>query len=141
MVARLLAHADGLYTRAEAGVAALPLACRPAIHAALLFYAAIGREAGRPGFDPVSARAVVPGRRKAVLVLRALGRTATGCVTPGVWAARGVLPSVAALVDASSMPDLMRARAPVWQRAEAKAVWVLDLFATLEARERNGRAA
>ena len=25
---------------------------------------------------------------------------------------------------------------PVWRRAEAKAVWVMDLFAALEARER-----
>ena len=27
---------------------------------------------------------------------------------------------------------------PVWRRAEAKAVWVLDLFAALEERERAG---
>jgi phytoene synthase len=138
VVARLLAHADTLYRRASAGVAALPLSCRPAIHAALLLYEAIGHEAGRQGFDPVSVRAVVPARRKAVLMVRALGRTASDYVAPAAWAARGARPSVAALVDAAALQDFACARAPVWQRAEAKAVWVLDLFASLEARQRAG---
>lgn len=138
VVARLLAHADGLYRRAALGVAALPLGCRPAIHAARLLYAAIGHAAGRPGFDPVAARAVVPGRRKAVLVARALGRSAVDCVTPAAALSRIVLPSVAALVDATALQDFARARAPVWRRAEEKAVWVLDLFASLDARQSAG---
>jgi phytoene synthase len=138
VVARLLAHADGLYGRAAVGVAALPLGCRPAIHAARLLYAAIGHAAGRPGFDPVAERAVVPARRKAVLVARALGCTVLDGMTPRGWAARGVLPSVAALVEASALQDFSSVRPPVWRRAEEKAVWVLDLFATLEARDRAG---
>ena len=49
VVARVLAHAEGLYARADAGVAGLPLGCRPAIAAARLLYAAIGHEAGAGG--------------------------------------------------------------------------------------------
>ena len=137
VVARLLAHADMLYRSGTAGVASLPLACRPAIHAAGLLYAAIGHAASRPGFDPVRARAVVSGRRKAALVARALLRSGVDSVRPAAHLSRVVLPSVAALVDAAAY-NTVPARAPVWRRAEAKAVWVLDLFAALEARERAG---
>ncbi len=48
----------------------LPLACRPGINAARLLYAEIGHEVARRGLDSVSARAVVPGARKAALLLR-----------------------------------------------------------------------
>ena len=44
VVARLLREADALYTRARRGIAQLPLSCRPAILAAALLYAEIGRE-------------------------------------------------------------------------------------------------
>ena len=44
---RLLAAADVLYARSEAGIGGLPLACRPAIRAARLIYAEIGAEIGR----------------------------------------------------------------------------------------------
>ncbi len=71
VVARLLARADVLYQRAEAGIALLPPDCRPGIAAARLIYAEIGRAVERRGGDSVSARAVVPGRRKLVLLARA----------------------------------------------------------------------
>jgi phytoene synthase len=49
VVARLLFEAEGLYARAEAGIAVLPAQCRPAIRAAGLIYAEIGRQiAPRP---------------------------------------------------------------------------------------------
>ena len=136
VIARLLAHADALYSRAAAGIAALPFACRPAIHAARLLYAAIGHAALRPGFNPVDARAVVPARRKAILVLRALGRSAADTVagTSHGWEIR---PAVAALVEAAAYQD-RAPNVPVWRRVEQKAVWVLDLFAALEARQRAG---
>jgi len=72
VVARLLAAADGLYARADAGIAMLPRDCRAAIRAARLIYADIGRVVAERGFDSVSGRAVVPARRKLWLLLRAL---------------------------------------------------------------------
>jgi phytoene synthase len=134
VVARLLAHADMLYARADAGVAALPLRCRPAIAAARLLYAAIGQEAGRAGFDCVAARAVVPGRRRAMLMGRALVQSVVPARGAGVWVTRA---AVTGMVEAACWAAPAR-RQPVWRRAEAKAVWVLDLFAALEARERAG---
>ncbi|NDA99728.1 MAG: phytoene/squalene synthase family protein, partial [Betaproteobacteria bacterium] len=54
VVRRLLAAADQLYERAELGIAALPRDCRPAIRAAGLVYAEIGRELERAGLDSVN---------------------------------------------------------------------------------------
>lgn len=130
VLARLLAHADALYGRVGAGVARLPLACRPSINAARFLYAAIGHEVARRGFDSVSGRAVVPRRRKALGLGRAL-------VT--LWPSRAAeaLPPLAAtryLVDAAAD----RAAQP--QGAYEKALWVLDLFERLERRDRLQRA-
>ncbi|RBP11311.1 phytoene synthase [Roseiarcus fermentans] len=71
LTARLLDEARGLYDRARSGVALLPANCRPAILAAALIYAEIGAEVARNGFDSVSARARVSGRRKLELLGRA----------------------------------------------------------------------
>jgi phytoene synthase len=68
VVARLLAHAELLYARAE-----LPRDCRTAIYAARLLYAAIGGAVARAGFDAITRRARVPWWRKTVLLIRALG--------------------------------------------------------------------
>jgi phytoene synthase len=73
VVARLLAEADVLYTRADAGIAHLPVDCRTAIRAARLVYASIGDRIRRAGYDSVTQRAVVPLRHKLWLVLRAFG--------------------------------------------------------------------
>jgi phytoene synthase len=73
VVARLLAEADVLYARADAGIAHLPADCRTSIRAARLVYAAIGDRIRRAGFDSVSQRAFVPLHRKLWLVLRAFG--------------------------------------------------------------------
>jgi len=72
VVERLLRHADGLYTRAHAGIAMLPRDCRASIHAASLIYADIGRVVEANHFDSVSTRAYVPLGRKLRLLLRAL---------------------------------------------------------------------
>jgi phytoene synthase len=79
VVRRLLNAADALYLRAEAGIGLLPPTCRPGIQAARVLYAEIGHEVARRGCDSVSQRAVVPRRRKAVLLLQAL---ATGALAP-----------------------------------------------------------
>ncbi len=54
LTASLLAEAGRLYARADPGIARLPLACRPAIFAASLIYAAIGDEIARAGHDSVT---------------------------------------------------------------------------------------
>jgi phytoene synthase len=68
---RLLAAADRLYQRADAGIALLPADCQPAIRAARLIYADLGRSIARAGYDPVTRRAVVSGRRKLWLLAEA----------------------------------------------------------------------
>ncbi len=71
VVERLLREADGLYARADLGVPMLPRDCRPAIRAARLVYADIGRVIRARGCDAVSARAVVGRGRKLRLLARA----------------------------------------------------------------------
>jgi 15-cis-phytoene synthase len=74
---RLLALADWYYRRAYAGIGALPLDCRPAIHAARLIYAEIGVEVARAGYDSVTRRAVVSKARKLELLAKACGASAS----------------------------------------------------------------
>lgn len=71
VVARALDEADGIYRRADPGVAMLPRDCRVAIRAARLLYSEIGAVVRARNNDGVSARAVVPGGRKLVLLGRA----------------------------------------------------------------------
>lgn len=71
LVERLLAHADDLYERAAPGIPLLPADCRPAIRAARLIYADIGRVIRAAGNDSVTRRAFTTRRRKLWLLLRA----------------------------------------------------------------------
>ncbi len=82
VVRRLLGEAQRLYFRAEAGIAALPIAARPAIFAARLIYAEIGREVRASGYDSVSRRAVTSGGRKAALAAEALVRAGVSSIMP-----------------------------------------------------------
>jgi phytoene synthase len=72
LVRRLLTHADELYARAEPGIDALPLACRPGIYAARRIYAEIGRVLETQDCDPSKARAYVPTSRKLQLLGQAM---------------------------------------------------------------------
>ncbi len=72
VVARLLDAAEASYARADAGIERLPLSCRQGIRAARLLYAEIGHEVRRRGCDSVTARAVVPPRRKLTVFMRSL---------------------------------------------------------------------
>ncbi|MBK3422890.1 phytoene/squalene synthase family protein, partial [Methylobacterium sp. IIF4SW-B5] len=145
------AAADLLYARADSGIAQLPAACRPAVRAAGLIYAEIGRDLARGGLDPVSRRARVPGARKAQLLARA---ALTGSLRR---ADRPVLPEAAFLVEAVTamprpasvppvavspvvLPPLAGAR-PAWWNLAARVVRVLDLIEVLRERERFGGAA
>ena len=69
---RMLANADMLYARSEAGIAALPSDCRSSIRAAGRIYAEIGRMVRAEGFDPVTKRAIVPKSRKLMLLANAM---------------------------------------------------------------------
>lgn len=71
VIERLLQVADDLYRRADAGIAALPADCRPAIRAARLIYADIGREVRARGCDSIGGRAHTSTARRLVLLLRA----------------------------------------------------------------------
>lgn len=129
VVARLLAAADQLYRRATAGVAELPAACRPGIHAARLIYADIGHRLARQGLDPVTGRTVVPAGRKLCLAAAAL--LPTTVTKPG----RSIppLPETAYLVEAvrhAPPPD------PGDGAAADPVGWTVDLFTRLERAQR-----
>ena len=71
VIEELLKVADLHYRRADAGIAMLPRDCRPAIRAASLIYADIGRVIREQGCDPHKGRAHTSKGRKLWLLLRA----------------------------------------------------------------------
>jgi 15-cis-phytoene synthase len=89
---RLLAAAEELYDRAEHGIHALPLDCRPAIQAARMVYAEIGRQLEREGLDSINQRAVVSSRRKLALI--------------AIAAASAFLPARRALADTEAIEEV-----------------------------------
>jgi phytoene synthase len=140
VVARLLSEGEGLYRRAEAGIAALPSPCRPAIRAAALIYAEIGRVVARQDHDSVSARARVGTARKLALIAHAL-RSAPAM--PGL--AAPPLPEMAFLIDAvmahAPVPDRRRAALRPWWDVGGRVVHVLELIERMREREAFGRSA
>ncbi len=127
VIRRLVDAAEFLYRRADAGVAALPLGCRPGIGAARRFYSAIGHRAA--ALDPVAQRARVPGPAKLWLAARALA----AAPWPGAGIDAPPLAAVRHLVSA------VAASGPV--RAEpGRLVWLIELFASLETRRSMERA-
>ena len=98
VIQRLLEAADELYRRSEIGIGALPRDCRPAINAARLVYAEIGRQIEQRGLDSVSQRAVVSRQRKLALIARATA--AAFAPSGGKRAAPPALPAVQYLVNA-----------------------------------------
>lgn len=126
MVKRLLAEADRLYRRSEAGIDVLPLQARTGIWAARLIYAGIGKQLRRQGYDSISMRARTNGRQKLGWLAQAGGRTGMSLIMPksAVIYAKP-LPEVAFLVDAAS-----RARPE-----QGRSTSVLEILAELKARE------
>lgn len=126
MVKRLLAEADRLYLRSEAGINVLPLQARTGIWAARLIYAGIGKQVKRQGYDSISMRARTSSQQKLGWLMLAGAQTMVSVVTPKspiIYAKP--LSEVAFLVDAAS-----RAR-PEQSRSSS----VLDILAELKARE------
>ncbi len=102
VVRRLLELADRLYVRSEAGIGMLPSDCRPAIRAARLIYAEIGRKLEQGGLDSVSRRTVVSKGRKMWLVIRALvGRQSSRLIAGGSYVP---LEETRFLVEVSARP-------------------------------------
>ncbi|MGJ5202034.1 phytoene/squalene synthase family protein [Bradyrhizobium sp. HKCCYLR20261] len=140
VTARLLAVADVFYARAAAGIADLPWACRPGIHAARLIYAEIGREVARAEFDSLSRRAVVSAARK----LQLLGKAAAVSLLQPQPSLAPLRPEARGLIDAVVAADAQRPHSlPAPQRTmRDRALWVIDLFERLERRDqllRSGR--
>jgi phytoene synthase len=136
-VARLLDHAEELYRRAEAGIPALPVRCRPGLTAASRLYREIGREVARRGHDSLSQRAVVPTMRKVGLMLDAL----TGPAPQAHFSAYPCLPETRYLVDAvhDAVPALHGYRPDpaddLVTASEGPASFVIDLLIRLEQRD------
>ena len=128
VVQRLLQAAELLYRRAECGVAALPRDCRPAIQAARLVYAEIGREVEAAGLDSVTQRAVVRRSRKLALMARA---SITLLVAPARPADTEPLPAVRHMVDAAALPP-PAPRPGFYQRT----VQILEMLEDVERRRK-----
>lgn len=106
VVGRMLELADQLYARSEVGIDMLPPDCRPAIRAARLIYAEIGRKLECSGLDSVSRRTVVSKGRKLWLVIRALiGAGSPRLITDGSYVP---LEETRFLVEASAQTTTAR---------------------------------
>lgn len=91
VVRDLLALADVYYRSAAGAFAAIPLRARVAIVVASTLYRAIGRRLElRHGADPWHGRTVVPGWRKALLVVTSL----LGSLRYGAWSRRPHQPAL-----------------------------------------------
>jgi phytoene synthase len=134
VVSRLLSLAEELYDRADSGIRGLPASCRPAIFAARYLYREIGEEVAKRGYDSVSARARVSGRRKIALIGRALAKAA-----PGGAPASDVPPlgETAYLVQAAAQSAGFAAAGI--GRVARRILWVAELFVSLDARQRLSR--
>ena len=125
IIQRLLGEADRLYTASLSGIALLPRACRPSIHAARLLYAEIGREVERNGCDSISKRAVVKTSRKLTLLTHAIA----ACCSPAPRTGLAALPQAQFVVDAVAKAG--EPKSPP-RTLDERAQWLTDLFTRLE---------
>jgi len=125
---RLLDQAGRLYARAEAGVPALPLACRPGIYAARHIYAGIGGRVAAMGYDSITGRAHTGNVRKIGWLMLATARSAVSAVLPRPSVLHAaVVPEVAWLVQAAARVQVVPTRSDA----------LLAVLAQLEARDRG----
>jgi phytoene synthase len=109
VVRRLLDEADALYARAESGIFFLPLDCRVGIAAARRIYAAIGTEVAAAGYNSVSQRARVSGRRKLALA----GLAVKDALLPATGAQAPALPANLFLLRDAAMEPVVAPKAIV----------------------------
>ncbi|MEI6098064.1 MAG: phytoene/squalene synthase family protein [Alphaproteobacteria bacterium] len=130
MTRQLIDEANALYARSEAGIAALPMTCRPGIFAARHVYAGIGHAVGQLGYDSINSRARTSGRQKLGWLGLSMARTAATFVVPRspVLHASPVA-EVAFLVDAAARKQVR------FSRSDA----LFSALAQLEARDRSKR--
>jgi 15-cis-phytoene synthase len=132
VINRLIAAADVLYQRSEHGIGQLPRDCRPAIRAARLVYAEIGRALEKTGLDSVNHRVIVSGMRKLALLARASGAALVAPADP-----KHQLPALPAnqfLVEAAKLPSrgATSPSAPPRRSFNERAQWAAELFERLE---------
>ncbi len=136
VVARLLSAADDLYRRSEYGIGQLPRDCRPAIRAARLVYAEIGRVLERAGLDSVNHRAVVSGGRKLALLARASGAALIAPADSSYELA--ALPANEFLVQAATVPAPSDVSKATRRRSfDERAQWAAELFERLALQDRE----
>lgn len=131
MARRLLAEADRLYTRSEAGIVALPRKCRPGIYAARYIYAGIGKHIAAANYDSVSQRAYTGLSEKIGLMLLSVGSATADSVMPrsAMLHARP-LDETAFLIDAATAGQPMPA-----QWGDGKVGTLVGVFAQLKERD------
>jgi 15-cis-phytoene synthase len=130
VIARLLAEAEQLYIRANAGIALLPANCRPGIRAARLIYAAIGHAVEKQRFDSIRSRAFVPTATK----LRLMSRTVIAVPADPLLKSLPPLAATAFLVEAVlAMPAPAETAASLaWWNLSDRFMPVLDIFEKLK---------
>jgi phytoene synthase len=121
---RLVETAEHFYQRAASGIAMLPASCRCSINAARLLYREIGLRAAE---QKHAGRAVVPGRRKAAILAKAIVQTPLlsaaeerPCETEGQFLLDAVLKTTAVL--------------PLKKGLSAQMGWVFEMLITVEGR-------
>lgn len=130
-VERLLGEAEALYTRSQAGIAALPSSCRLGIGAARLLYREIGQELLR-GVDPVRTRAVTSKPQKLRLLAEVMIARSSGAGdlnAPAVAQADFLLDAIA-----SELPPRAPAPVPAWWDVRARSVHMINLLNGFSAR-------
>lgn len=132
MVNRLLSEAWRLYLRAEAGIGALPLDCRPGIFAARHIYGGIGAQIRRADLDSVTRRARTNAGQKLGWLGLSLAQSAGTALMPrsAVVYARP-LDEVAFLIDAAA------------ERRAARTDWsdaIVGVFTQLRVHDQAQRA-
>ena len=126
IVQRLLAEADHLYARADSGIAALPIGCRPGIATARRLYAAIGHEVARRGYDSVSTRARIGAGGKLALAAGSL------LAAPFPGPIMDAPPLAAARDLVAAIPGAPRLLNRGWT---AQLSWLVELFGQLDERQ------
>ena len=131
MVKRLVREAHRLYHRSEAGLAALPIGCRPGIYAARHIYAGIAGQLHRMEYDSITARARTSKAQKLGWLAQSLAQSGASIILPRspVLFAKP-LPEVQFLVDAT-------AKGAKPTRSDS----LFDALATLEAKRQSDRAS
>jgi phytoene synthase len=122
-------------------LAELPWDCRPAIQAARLVYAEIGKQLERDGLNSVTHRTVVSTTRKLALIARATTVAVKAPALPAV--PLSPVPAIQYLVDIVSRENFPLAAQRPWtlpsRSFDERVEWMVDLFGRLEQRERISR--